>query len=83
MAVKSQITLKYQILDLKSQYRSIFPELGFVNEIHPRCDFSDNERENCIGEFPNNPLELGSEDEIESLNHITMILKKHFANKRI
>ena len=31
----------------------------------------------------NNPLELASEDEIESLNHITMILKKHFANKRI
>ena len=30
MAVNSQITLKYQILDLKSQYRyrSIFPELG-------------------------------------------------------
>ena len=28
LAVKSQITLKYQILDLKSQYRSIFPELG-------------------------------------------------------
>ena len=53
------------------------------NEIHPRSDFPDNERENCIGEFPNNPLELASEDEIESLNHITMILKKHFANKRI
>ena len=28
LAVKSQITLKYQILDLKSQYRSIFPQLG-------------------------------------------------------
>ena len=52
------------------------------NEIHPSCDFPDNERENCIGKFPNNPLELASKDKIESLNHITIILKTHFANKK-